>query len=50
MAAVLDALAEGADPTWVRRVVELAIALPETMSQDELSDLITARPAEDAEP
>ena len=47
VAAVLEALAEGADPTWVRRVVELAITLPETMSQDELSDLITARPAQD---
>ena len=50
VAAVLEALAEGADPTWVRRVVELAITLPETMSQNELSDLITARSAEDAEP
>lgn len=50
VAAVLEALAEGADPTWVRRVVELAITLPETMLQNELSDLITARSAEDAEP
>jgi transcriptional regulator with XRE-family HTH domain len=50
VAAVLEALAEGADPTWVRRVVELAITLPETMSENELSDLITARSAEDAEP
>jgi transcriptional regulator with XRE-family HTH domain len=50
VAAVLEALAEGTDPTWVRRVVELAITLPETMSQDELSDLIAARSAEDAEP
>ena len=49
MAAVLEALAEGADPTWVRRVVELAITLPETMSQDQLNDLITAGSAEDAE-
>jgi transcriptional regulator with XRE-family HTH domain len=49
VAAILEALAEGADPTWVRRVVELAITLPETMSQDELSDLITAGSAEDAE-
>jgi hypothetical protein len=50
VAAVLEALAEGADPTWVRRVVELAITLPETMSQNELSDLITAGSSEDAEP
>jgi transcriptional regulator with XRE-family HTH domain len=49
VAAVLEALAEGTDPTWVRRVVELAITLPETMSRDELKDLIAPRPAEDAE-
>jgi hypothetical protein len=47
---VVAALTEDADPMWVRRVVELAITLPETMSQDELNDLIAARPTEDAEP
>lgn len=49
LTAILKALAEGADPMWVRRVVELAITLPETLSQAELGDLIAARPAEDAE-
>jgi hypothetical protein len=50
LTAVLHALAGGADPTWVRRVVELAITLPETMSQDEISDLIAAGSAEDVKP
>jgi transcriptional regulator with XRE-family HTH domain len=47
LAAVLKALAEGADPTWVRRVVELAISLPETMSPNEIDKFMAPAPTED---
>jgi transcriptional regulator with XRE-family HTH domain len=50
LAAVLRALAAGADPTWVRRVVELALYLPDTASPDDIRDLIAARLAQDSEP
>jgi transcriptional regulator with XRE-family HTH domain len=40
LTAVLNALAQSADPMWVRRLVELSICLPETMSGDEISEFM----------
>lgn len=48
MSAVLGALAEGADASWVRRIVEITIALPETMSEEEI-DKITGRHGDESQ-
>lgn len=49
MSAVLGAMAEGADASWVRRIVEITLSLPGTMTQDQI-DALTHRGEADGKP